>query len=110
LLVSIDKTVRGLAHAGWGVEPLLKRKQVSTKIFRKDVFDRDYLVKAGLSERQISAVLYARENGKITNADYQRIADVSGTTAQRDLRDLVAWNILEMSGRRKGAHYIVSRR
>jgi len=91
-------------------EPVFREDQGFSVLFRKDVFDREYLVKTGLSERQISAVLYARENGKITNADYQRIADVSSTTAQRDLKDLVARNILEMSGRRKGAHYIVSRR
>jgi ATP-dependent DNA helicase RecG len=105
----IQKMRTASADAGLP-EPVFREDQGFSVIFRKDVFDREYLVKTGLSERQISAVLYARENGKITNADYQRIADVSGTTAQRDLKDLVARNILEMSGRRKGAHYIVSRR
>jgi len=90
-------------------EPVFREDQGFSVIFRKDVVNRDYLVRAGLSERQISAVLYARENGKITNADYQRILKVSGTTAQRDLKDLVARNILEMSGKRKGAHYRLSR-
>ena len=90
-------------------EPVFQEDQGFSVIFRKDVFNRDYLMRAGLSERQISAVLYARENGKITNADYQRILTVSGTTAQRDLKDLVARHILEMSGKRKGAHYTLSR-
>jgi len=91
-------------------EPVFQEDQGFSVIFRKDVFDRDYLVRAGLSERQISAVLYARETSKITNADYQRILKVSGTTAQRDLKDLVARNILEMSGKKKGAHYTLSHR
>ena len=85
-------------------EPVFQEDQGFSVIFRKDVFDRDYLVRAGLSDRQISAVLFARENTKITNADYQRILKVSGTTAQRDLKDLVARNIFEMSGKRKGTY------
>ena len=91
-------------------EPVFQEDQGFSVIFRKDVFDRDYLVRAGLSDRQISAVLFARENTKITNADYQRILKVSGTTAQRDLKDLVARNIFEMSGKRKGTYYTLSRR
>jgi len=105
----IQKMRSASAEAGLP-EPVFQEDQGFSVIFRKDVFDRDYLVRAGLSERQITAVLYTRENGKITNADYQRILEVSGTTAQRDLKDLVARNILEMSGKRKGTHYTLSRR
>ncbi len=54
-----------------------------------------------------TAVLYAKENGKITNADYQRIADISAATARRDLKDLIDKNILEMKGERKGIYYIL---
>ena len=74
------------------------------------MFNRDYLVRVGLSVRQISAVLFAKENGKITNADYQRIADVSAATARRDLKDLIDKNILEMKGERKGIYYILKPR
>lgn len=102
--------MRTASEAAGIPEPVFQEDQGFSVIFRKDVFDRDYLVRAGLSERQISAVLFAKDTGKITNADYQRILKVSGTTAQRDLKDLVARNILEMSGRRKGAHYLLSRR
>ena len=105
----IQKIRSTCAEAGLP-EPVFQEDQGFSVIFRKDMFDREYLVKAGLSERQISAVLFARENGKITNADYQRILKISGTTAQRDLKDLVARNIFEMSGKRKGTHYTLSRR
>ncbi|MDO9036319.1 MAG: hypothetical protein Q7U51_14105 [Methanoregula sp.] len=67
-------------------------------------------MKEGLSDRQISAVLYAKENGKITNADYQRIADISAATARRDLKDLIDKKILEMKGVRKGIYYILKHR
>jgi ATP-dependent DNA helicase RecG len=105
----VQKIRTACAEAGLP-EPVFQEDQGFSVIFRKDVFDRDYLVRAGLSDRQISAVLFARENTKITNADYQRILKVSGTTAQRDLKDLVARNIFEMSGKRKGTHYTLSRR
>jgi ATP-dependent DNA helicase RecG len=43
----------------------------------------------GLNHRQIQAVLYMKERGKITNKDYQGIAGASKATATRDLEDLV---------------------
>jgi len=91
-------------------EPVFREDQGFSVIFQKDVFNRDYLVRAGLSERQISAVFYARENGKITNADYQRTADVSAATARRDLKDLIDKNILEMKGVKKGIYYVLKQR
>ncbi|MFA4826615.1 MAG: ATP-binding protein [Methanoregula sp.] len=84
----IQKMCRASAEAGIP-EPVFQEDQGFSVLFRKDVFNRDYLVRAGLSERLISAVLYAKENGKITNADYQRIAGLSAATARRDLKNLV---------------------
>lgn len=105
----VQKIRTACAEAGLP-EPVFQEDQGFSVIFRKDVFDRDYLVRAGLSDRQISAVLFAKENGKITNADYQRIADVSAATARRDLKDLIDKNILEMKGERKGIYYILKHR
>jgi ATP-dependent DNA helicase RecG len=105
----IQKIRSASAEAGLP-EPVFQEDQGFSVIFRKDVFNRDYLVRAGLSKRLISAVLYARENGKITNADYQRIADVSAATARRDLKDLVDKNILDMKGVRKGIYYVLKHR
>ena len=105
----IQKMRSASAEAGLP-EPVFQEDQGFSVIFRKDVFNREYLVRAGLSERQISAVLYVRENGKITNADYQRIADISAATARRDLKDLIDKKILEMKGVRKGIYYILKHR
>jgi len=103
----IQKMQSASADAGIP-EPVFREDQGFSVIFRKDVFNRGYLVREGLSERQISAVLYARENEKITNAEYQRIADVSAATARRDLKNLVDRNILKMMGVRKGIYYILN--
>jgi len=102
----IQKMRTASADAGLP-EPVFREDQGFSVIFRKDVFNREYLIRTGLSERQISAVLYARENGKITNADYQKLADISAATARRDLKALVDRNIFEMMGARKGIYYIL---
>jgi len=36
-------------------------------IFRKDIYDKEYLENLNLNERQINAVLYVKEKGKISN-------------------------------------------
>lgn len=105
----IQKMRSASAEAGLP-EPVFLEDQGFSVIFRKYVFDRDYLVRAGLSERQISAVLFARETGKITNADYQKLADVSAATARRDLKSLVNRNIFAMKGIRKGIFYVIKPR
>lgn len=55
-----------------------------------------------MNERQIKTVLFAKENGQITNGDYQKINNCSRNTASNDLADLVSKNIF-ISSDRKGA-------
>jgi hypothetical protein len=50
------------------------------------------------TSRQRKAIAYARKNGIINNAEYQRVAKVSKPTATRDLADLVKRKILKRSG------------
>ena len=47
------------------------------------------LIKLGLNDRQIKAVSFVKEKGKITNKDYQSLNDCSRNTASNDLADLV---------------------
>ena len=63
----------------------------------KDYLSEEQLKQLGLSERQIKAVQYVKENGKITNKEYQELCDVTKRTATRDLTDLVQKNILKSS-------------
>lgn len=70
--------------------------------FRKDVFDKEYLKSLGLNERQIQAVGFVKENGKITNSEYQSNYKVARNTATRDLTELVEKGILR-SSETKGA-------
>ena len=57
--------------------------------FRKDIFNHNELKHLGLSKRQIKAVLFTKDNGKINNSDYQILNRVSKATATRDLTELV---------------------
>lgn len=76
----------------------------------KDIFTEDQLKKLGLNDRQTKAVLFVKENGKITNKEFQELAKISERTATRDLSQLVALNLFEQVGTTgKGTKYILSR-
>jgi len=60
----------------------------------------------GLNERQIKAVMYAKEKGKVTNREHQELCNTSERTATRDLTDLVNRGIFEQVGiTGKGTNY-----
>ena len=60
----------------------------------------------GLNDRQINAILYTKENGKITNSEYQEINSIGKTTATEDLSELVELKLLKPSGvKGRGAKY-----
>jgi ATP-dependent DNA helicase RecG len=55
----------------------------------KDRFSEEQLQQLGLNGRQIKAVKYVKEKGKITNAEYQGINEISKRTAAYELVELV---------------------
>ncbi len=55
----------------------------------KDYLTEEQLVKLGLNDRQLKAVLFVKKNDKISNSDFQSLFVVSKTTATRDLTELV---------------------
>lgn len=71
----------------------------------KDNLTEEELKKMGLNDRQLKAVLFVKEKGKITNKDYQVINDTSDRTALRDLEHLVGLNILKKDGEKKTTSY-----
>ncbi|MEM7336301.1 MAG: ATP-binding protein [Chloroflexota bacterium] len=61
-----------------------------------------------MNERQTRALNYVRENGSITNREYQKLCNnVSAETLRLDLADLVERSILLKIGSKKGTHYIL---
>lgn len=60
----------------------------------KDSLTEEQLTKLGLKGRQLKAVNFVKEKGKITNKEYQKINDCSRNTASNDIADLVQKKIL----------------
>jgi len=73
--------------------------------FRKDIYHKEYLQTLNLNERQIKAILYVKENGKITNSGYQKINDIGKTTATEELSKLVEKGFYKLTGKGRGAKY-----
>jgi ATP-dependent DNA helicase RecG len=75
----------------------------------KDKFSEEELRKIGLNARQINAVLYVKEKGKITNSEFQEINNVSKRTATNDLSELVETHkIFKQLGASVGTYYEIS--
>jgi len=76
--------------------------------FYKDIYTEENLRKMGLNERQIKAVMYVKEKGKITNKEYQEICGVRKRQSTDDLKELEDKEILERVGTTgKGTYYIL---
>jgi len=62
----------------------------------------------GMNERQIRAIQYLQETGRITNREYHELCpDVSAETLRLDLNDLVEKGLLMKIGDKKGTYYIL---
>ena len=68
----------------------------------KNNLTKEQLTKLGLNERQLKAVEYVKEKGKITNKEYQSLNTISERTASRELSDLVEKQVFN-SSETKGA-------
>jgi len=89
-------------------EPQFEEYQGFRVIFRKDIYTEEYLRDLGLNERQMKAVMYVKEKGRITNKEYQGLTGVSRITATRELQDIVEKEVLQMVGKvGKGTKYIL---
>jgi len=103
----IDKMRNACVKAGLP-EPQLEEYQGFRVIFRKDIYTEEYLHNLGLNERQIKAVMYVKEKGKITNKEYQELTKVSKPMATIDLKELVERKLLEKLGTTgRGTEYIL---
>ncbi|VVB85096.1 Uncharacterised protein [uncultured archaeon] len=89
-------------------DPVFEEYQGFRVIFRKDIYTVEYLHSQGLNERQVKAVTYVKEKGKITNKEYQELSGVSKPMATIDLKELVEKKVLEKIGTTgRGTGYIL---
>ena len=74
----------------------------------KTRFWREELLLLGLTDRQLQTALFIQRAGMLTNADCQRLHNISKPTATRDLQVLITKNLITSSGRKgSGAVYQV---
>ena len=71
----------------------------------KDKYSTEQLKNLGLNERQIAAVEFVKEKGRITNYELQQVLNLSERTILRELDILVKNSIFIRKGERKGTFY-----
>ena len=103
----IEKMRKACRNAGLP-EPVFEEYQGFRVIFRKDIYTEEYLRSLGLNERQVNAVIYVKEKGKITNKEYQDLTGISKPMATIDLKELSDKKVLEKIGTTgRGTAYIL---
>jgi len=88
-------------------EPEYKEEMDGFSVYYyKDIYAEENLRKMGLNQRQIKAVMYIKEKGRITNKEYQALNKVSRQMATIDLTELLNKNIFHRIGKAgKGIAY-----
>jgi ATP-dependent DNA helicase RecG len=71
----------------------------------KNNLTQEQLIKLGLNNRQVKAVIFIKEKGKITNKEYQEVFGVARMTATRDLSLLVEKGVLKSSDTKGAGSY-----
>src|SRR5690606_22639060 len=87
------KIIEACKQAGLPEPEIIERDGGLLVTLFKNSMTTEQLVKLGLNERQLKAVEYVKERGKITNKEYQEINLVAKPTATRDLSELVEYGI-----------------
>jgi len=62
----------------------------------------------GLNERQIKAMRYVSQHGRVTNLEYQSLCGVSRSTAKKELQSLVTRGLLQQQGTGRYTRYVLA--
>jgi ATP-dependent DNA helicase RecG len=82
-----------------------------TTVIWRDWLTEDVQARLGLNGRQKLAIGYLKMKGKISNAEYQQVANSIKKTATRDLSDLKQKGIIEQRGSRgPGVYYVLAKK
>jgi predicted HTH transcriptional regulator len=77
-------------------------------IIYRDIWIKNYLLQLGLNEHQLKAIKYIKENGKITNKEYQNITGLKKRQSSDDLKILELKKVLIRIGKTgRGVYYIL---
>ncbi len=108
--LGIDRMIEDMVQAGHP-PPEFKATPYSFTVILRNVRERRAAPAAwerSMNERQLKALNYVREQGSITNREYQALCpSASSETLRLDLKDLVDRGILLRIGAKKGTYYIL---
>lgn len=105
-----NKIIEACIEAGLP-EPIIEEKQGGIGVtFLKDIYREDVLKTYNLEDRQIKALMFMKENDRITNKQYQDLFGVSKRMASYDLQSLVEKELIGKIGSTgRGTYYILYR-
>jgi ATP-dependent DNA helicase RecG len=72
----------------------------------KDRYSSEELKRLGLSDRQVDAVLFFKQKGYVTTAEYMSRYDIAERTARNDLNGLIDNKVLVREGETNTAKYV----
>jgi len=102
----IERMLNALKEAGLPELKIEASHLDFTLLFMKDIYTEEYLRNLRLNERQIKAVMYVKERGKITNREYQQLCGIKERLTTIELNDLVSKGIFEKHGTTgRGTYY-----
>jgi len=108
--LGIDRMIEDMVQAGHP-PPEFKATPYSFTVTLHNTHQRRAAPTAwerSMNERQLKALNYVREQGSITNREYQALCpNVSSETLRLDLKDLSERGILLRIGAKKGTYYIL---
>jgi ATP-dependent DNA helicase RecG len=108
--LGIDRMIEEMLEHGHPA-PDFEAKPYSFTVRLHNVFERIPARKkwaTNMNERQMKAMSYVEEEGRITNREYRQLCpDVNAETLRLDLVDLVDKGLLLKIGDKKGTYYIL---
>ena len=114
--LGIDKMIEAMVAAGHPPPEFKAAPHAFTVILRKgrevgQAGPRPQQWEQSMNERQMQALQFIQQYGRITNRDYRELCpNVSAETLRLDMVDLVDKGLLLKVGDKKGTYYVLKRR
>ncbi|WP_235021489.1 ATP-binding protein [Chitinophaga eiseniae] len=94
----INKIVEACVEAGLPEPRMVEEQGGFSIVFYKDRYSREFISSLQLDEKLEKAMFYIKDQGNITNFQYQQLVGVSKRTASRDLQLLVERALIQKVG------------
>jgi len=106
--IGVDRMIDSMARAGHPA-PQFDAKPYSFTVTLRNARERAPMIwPESMNERQLRAVKYLEEHGRINNRDYRALfPEISAETVRLDLADMAAKGLLLKIGDKKGTFYIL---